>query len=286
MAARPYWSGQIRVSLVTLSVKLYSAVNRSSSLAMHMLHEPTGKRVHMQNVVEGVGPVPRSDIIKGYEFEKGRYVSMMPEELDELKLDSKKTIDIAQFVPSHAIPVLYYERPFFVMPEDELAEDAYVTIRDALVASKSVGLGQLTLSGRENLVSLKACSGGLILEVLRYEEEVRQATEFFSKVAKVKADEEKVELAGELIKKKLGAFDPGKFKDHYHEALHALIEAKIEHRKPDEPEAEAADDKVVDLMEALKRSLGSAKKPAAKAKKAPAKTPAKKAPAKRKGKAA
>ena len=165
------------------------------------------------------------------------------------------------------------------MPEDELAEDAYVTIRDALVASKCVGLGQLTLSGRENLVSLKACSGGLILEVLRYEGEVRQATEFFSKIAKVKADEEKVELAGELIKKKLGDFEPGKFKDHYHDALHALIEAKIEHRQPDAPEAEEPEGKVVDLMEALKRSLGSTKKPVAKA-------PAKKAPAKRKGKVA
>jgi len=269
MAGRPYWTGQIRVSLVTMPVRLYSAVNRAAQLQFHMIHEPTGKRVHHENIVKGIGPVPREEIIKGYEYEKGHYILLKPEEINQLKLESKKTVDIVQFVENSAIPVLYYERPFFVEPEDKLAEDAYITIREALQKSGMIGIGQLTIQGRENLVALRPCGGGLILEILRYEDEVKKAHSFFKDVEGKKADKEKVELAQELIKKKVAKFEPGKFSDHYETALKELIEAKAKHRKVktiEEPKHEA---KVVSLMDALKKSLGEKASTAGSKKKKP-----------------
>lgn len=257
MATRPYWTGQLRISLVTVPVQLFTATRSANRLTLHKIHEPTGKRVHYENVVEGVGAVKKDDIVRGYEYAKGEYVLLEPEEVESLRLESRKTVDIVQFVKSGEIPAIYFERPYYVLPENKLAEDAYVTLRDALDETGMVGLGQLTLHGAEQLVAIKACSGGILMETLRYEDEVREAAAFFEDVAGKTADKEMRALARELIAKKEAPFDPGRFRDHYAHALRELIDAKLEHRPvPEEREAEEAP--VIDFMAALRQSVEKA----------------------------
>ncbi|HHY48199.1 MAG TPA: Ku protein [Alphaproteobacteria bacterium] len=257
--SRPIWKGQLRLSLVTIPVELYTATKASARPAFNQIHAPTGKRVHYQKVVEGVGPVERSDIRKGYQYEKGEYVILEDEELDAVKLETRKTLELVQFVDEDEIPPLYFDDPYFVVPTDELAEDAFRVVRDALRQSKKLGLGQLAMRGQEYLVALRPCGKGMLLETLHYADEVRKPDTFFGEVAAARADPELLDVARALIEKKTARFDPGAFKDHYHEALRDLIERKkkLKGRKitaEEEPERPRGDN-VIDLMSALKRSL-------------------------------
>ena len=174
-AARPIWKGHIRLSLVSIPVELFTATKTSEKIAFRQIHEPTGKPIHYQKVVAGVGPVDTDEILKGFEYEKGRYVLMDEEDLDAVRLETKKTFDLAQFVGACDIPPLYFDKPYYVVPQDELAEDAYRVVRDALRKSEMVGLGQLAMRGKEYLAALKPCGKGLLLETLHYEEEIRKA---------------------------------------------------------------------------------------------------------------
>lgn len=253
---RPYWNGQIRVSLVSFGIELYSAVESSAKLSMHKIHEPTGKRVHYENVVEGAGPVSKDDIVKGFEYETGKYLLVSPDELENIQLESKKTIDIVQFVGLHEIPDLYIDKPYYVQPEKgETAEEAYRIVQQALCRKKKVGLGQMYRGGREYLVALKPCYDGLLLETLRYEDEVREARKFYDVLRNIQVDEDKLELAEMLIEKKTKPFDPSQFTDHYREALRELIEAKLEERAPKVAHEAVESKTVVNLMEALRRSV-------------------------------
>lgn len=259
---RPYWNGQIRVSLVAFGVELYSAVESSAKLRMHKIHAPTGKRVHYENVVEGKGPVSAEDIVKGFEYESGKYLLIQPEELEEIQLESKKTIDIVQFVDLHEIPDLYIDKPYYVQPEKgEIAEEAYRIIQQALCRQKKVGLGQMYRAGREYLVALKPCYDGLLLETLRYSDEVREAAKFYHTLKKSKIDEDKLELAEMLIGKKTKVFDPTRFTDHYREALRELVEAKLEKRAPQVAQEASLGNTVVNLMDALKKSVEQSGEP-------------------------
>lgn len=271
---RPYWTGQIRLSLVSFGVEIYSAVETGSNLRMHMIHEPTGKRVHYQNVVEGEGPIAKDEIVKGFEYESGKYLLLEPGDLEEIKLESRKTIDIVQFVGLHEIPDLFIERPYYVQPErGETSEEAYRIIQQALCRQKKVGIGQMYRGGREYLVALKPCYSGLLLETLRYEDEVREASKFYDVLSKSKVDEDKLELAETLIDKKTKPFDPSLFSDHYREALRELIDAKLEQRTPHVAQEEETDKTVVNLMDALRRSVEqSGKRGKAKTAKSKAKT--------------
>lgn len=286
---RPYWAGQIRLSLVSFGVELYSAVESGARLRMHKIHEPTGKRVHYQNVVTGKGPVSKDDIVRGFEYESGKYLLLDDEELEEVQLESKKTIDIVQFVGLHEIPDLYIDKPYFVQPEKgETSEEAYRIIQQALCKQKKVGLGQMYRNGREYLVAIKPCYDGLLLETLRYEDEVREASKFYDVLKKGKVDSDKLELAEVLIDKKSKPFDLSAFTDHYREALRELIEAKLEKRAPDVAEEVESPRTVVNLMDALKKSVEQSegkKKPAAK-KKTESKPKAKSKSKTKKGKAA
>lgn len=273
MALRPYWNGQIRLSLVSLPVNLYPALNRSRTIAMHEIYRPTGQRVHHQNVVDGE-PVEREDIIKGYEVEKGEYVLIEPDEIKALKIPSKETLEIVEFVPADAIDAVYYESPYFLTPKGKSAEDAFAVIREALRETKKVGIGQLAISGRERLCAIKPCGSGMILETLRYEDEIRESDPFFEDIGDVKVDKEQLSLAKELIKRKSAHFKPEKFHDHYREALRELIDSKIEHRAPREMVEERPTGKVVNLMDALRKSLREKNGPSS-ARKAPAKAKAK-----------
>lgn len=282
-ATRPIWKGQLRLSLVSIPVEVFTATKSNARPTFRQIHKPTGKPIHYEKVVDGIGPVERDDIKKGYEYGKGDYVLLEDDELNAVKLETKKTLELVQFVEEDEIPPLYFDAPYFVAPADELAEDAFRVVRDALRKSRKVGLGQLALRGKEYLVSIKPCGKGLLMETLHYEDELKTSDSFFSEIPAKSSDDELLEIATALIDKKTAAFDPKAFKDHYQAALRELIQRKLKSKGRrvtaiDDDEAGARDN-VIDLMSALKQSLAGGK-PAA------AKTPARKPAAKPKPAAA
>ncbi len=283
MAARPIWRGQIRLALVSIPVEIYSATKSGATIAFHQIHEPSGKRIKYEKVVPGIGPVDRDEIIKGYEVSKGEYVLLEPEEIESVKLESRRTLELAQFVDLGEIDAIYFDKPYFVVPADDLAEEAYIVLREALRRSHKVGVGQLAMRGQEYVVALKPCGRGLLLETLRYADEVNKASSYFREIGEDQPDADLLDLAATLIEKKTGKFDASEFHNRYVDALKALIAEKRKRKgelviqDPDDGKRPSGAN-VVDLMAALKKSLGegAAKKPAAK-KAAPAKkTPARK----------
>ncbi|MDQ8697451.1 Ku protein [Hyphomicrobium sp. LHD-15] len=256
-SARAYWKGFLRLSLVTIGVEIYNAVESKADISFRQIHKPSGKRVNYQKVVPGIGKIESGDIVKGYEVDKDTYVVLDPEEIDAVKLESKKTIDLVQFVDAKDIDYRYFERPYFIAPSDTLSGEGYVVIRDALRKTGKVGLAQVTISGREWLVAIAPLEDGLVMEMLRYAEELRQPSDFFDEVPTAKPDREMVDLAVQLIEKKASAFKPDKFEDHYATALKALIKDKLKGRKIVAHEDERPKGgNIVDLMEALKKSVG------------------------------
>ena len=282
MAARAYWQGQIRLALVSIPVQVFTATKSAARVSFNQIHKPSGKRVRYEKVVPGVGAVDPDDIVKGYEVEKGKYVLISEEEIEDVKLEAKHTIDLVQFVDEDDIDPMFFEKPYFVAPdEDEVAGEAYVVLRDALKETRKIGLGQLVARGQASVVALKAQGKGLIIETLRYADELQNPEQFFSTVPGAKPEKELLSLATELIQRKAKPFDPKVFKNQYDLALRELIDAKMEHRKPQDIEEPQLGAKVINLMEALKRSV---KTPAGKA---PTKAAAADAPAPtKKGKSA
>lgn len=277
-ATRPIWKGQLRLSLVSIPVEVFTATKSNARPTFRQIHEPTGKPIHYEKVVDGVGPVDRDDIKKGYEYGKGDYVLLEDDELDAVKLETRKTLELVQFVEEDEIPALYYDTPYFVAPTDELAEDAFRVVRDALRKAKKVGLGQLALRGKEYLVSIKPCGKGLLMETLHYEDELKKSDSFFSEIPAKSADAELLEVATALIEKKTSAFNPKAFKDHYQAALRELIQRKLKSkgRKVTDVEEPSRTSRgnVIDLMSALKKSLEGGKGTTTAEKKAPARKPA------------
>jgi len=288
MAARPYWKGQIRLALVSIPVEIYSATKSGATIAFNQIHEPTGKRIKYEKVVPGVGPVDVDEIVKGFQYAKDQYVLLDDEEIEGVKLESKKTLELTQFVEAEDIDEIYFEKPYYVVPADDLAEEAFIVLREALRRTGKVGLGQLAMRGREYVVSIKACGRGLVMETLRYADEVNKAASYFRDIADSDPDEDLLDLATTLIDKKTGKFDASDFHDRYVEALKELIERKKKGKTLNlddgKDEKAPSGSNVVDLMAALKKSIGDGggKAKAASAKKAPAKkTPTKKAPTKK-----
>ena len=288
MASRAVWKGQLRLSLVAIPVELHAATKTGARVSFRQIHGPSGKPVRYEKTVAGIGPVKSDDILKGYETGDGNYLLLEPDEIDAIKLDTKKTLELVQFVDQSEIPPLYYNKPYYVVPTDDLAEDAYRVVRDALRAEKKTALGQLTMRGREYLCAIRPCGDGLLLETLRYEDEIREAEPLFAAIEDAASDADLLAVATQLIRRKSSAFEADTFRDHYDQALRALIETKRKNRKT--PRAKAAEDddrpsggNVVDLMSALKESL---KKDGGKAKAKPAAKPASKPRAKPKSKSA
>ena len=287
MPARPSWRGQIKLALVSIPVEIYPATKAGKSIAFHQVHEPSGQRVRYEKVVPGIGPVNRDDILKGYEVDKGEYVLLDPEEIEKVKLESRKTLELTQFVELTDIDPIYYDKPYYVVPGDDLAEEAFVVLRDALRKTKRVGIGQLAMRGQEYVVSLKPCGRGMVLETLRYADEVNKAASYFREIGDTKPDPDLLEMAEMLIEKKASDFDASEFENRYIEALRKLIDEKmkkkgkriIQDRSSDEPPRGS---NVVDLMAALKRSIESGERSTPARKKATTRKPAaKKAPAKK-----
>lgn len=262
---RPYWTGQIRLNLVSIPVQLYTATQGGAKVSFRQIHQPSGKPIRYEKVAPGVGPVDPDEILKGYEVQKGSYVLLEQEEIDAVKLESKRTLALTQFVDQHEISVLYFDKPYYVVPADELAEEAFIVLREALRRTKKAGLGQLAMRGREYVVCLRPCDKGMVLETLRYADEVRKAEGFFGEIPDDAPDKDMLDLAETLIKKKTAPFDPEEFHDRYAEALHGLVEKKRKAKGArvledvEETETAAKGGNVIDLMAALKKSVAKEK---------------------------
>ena len=263
MAARAYWQGQIRLALVGIPVEMFTATKSGAKIRFYQIHDPSGKRIAYEKVVPGIGPVDRDDIIKGYEIAKGEYVLLEQEEIEAVKIESKRPLELVQFVDSCEIDPLYFDKPYYVAPQDELAEEAFVVLREALRKAKKVALGQLSVRGAEKLVAIKPCGKGLLLETLRYADEVRKGQAFFTDIDEAKPKKELLDLATTLIEQKSAPFDAGEFEDRYVDALRKLIEKKAKSKsnkaiiEDDGEESGASGANVIDLMAALKKSVGA-----------------------------
>lgn len=277
MAARPTWQGHLRLSLVTCPVALYTATQASGEVHFNLLHKDTHNRIRMIPTDPEKGPVERKDLVKGFEYEKDSYIVVTQDEIDAVRLESTRTIDIERFVDAADIDRLYWDNPYYLVPDGKLALDAFSVIRDAMGKTKKVALARLVMHQRERLLGIEPRGKGLIAWSLRSNQEVRDVGDYFDDIPAHKGDKEMVAIAEKIIEQKQGPFDPSKFNDRYEDALRDLIAEKKKGKgrtvKAEEPE----DTNVVDLMAALKKSLeakgGAAKAPA---KKAAAKAPAKK----------
>ena len=259
MAPRAFWTGHLRLSLVNIPVRLYPATTSERAIAFHQIHQPSGKRIRYQKVAPGVGPVENEEITKGYEYEKGKYVLIDQKEIDDLKLESKQTIELVRFVDEAAIDTRYFETPYYLMPDGDMADEAYVIVQKALKDTGKIGVGQFILRGRGNIVAIKPFGKGLMLEVLRHANEIRAAEPLFKEIDEVKVDKEALDLAKELIKRKTGKFEPEQFKDEYSEAVWELINAKLEDRAPEIVTELPGTAKVINIMDALKKSVQQGK---------------------------
>ncbi|MDB5450542.1 MAG: putative ATP-dependent ligase protein [Phenylobacterium sp.] len=291
MATRPTWQGYLRLSLVSCPVALYTATTRSGEVHFNMLHKDTHNRIKMIATDPETGPVDRSDIVKGYEIEKGRYVVVTDDEIKNVRLETTRTIDIERFVGEDEIDRLYWNDPYYLVPDGDMAVEAFTVIREAMEKAQRVALGRLVMHQRERLLALEPRDKGIVAYTLRNKREVRDPAEVFSLIPDVKPNPQMVDIAARIIEQQEGPFDPSQFTDRYEDALRSLIKEKEKGATVTAP-AEPKEAEVIDLMEALRRSLGQGggerRRPPAKtagartaAKKAPAKPTAKRAPAKK-----
>ena len=289
--ARPYWSGQITISLVSFSVKLFVATEAKSEIRFHQISRSTGERVKYQKVTasaaesqqasgEDAPPaaptVGKDEIVKGYEYQKGQYVTIEPSELANLRVPSKHSMEITQFVDEADVDPEFYEKPYFVVPENDSQVQAFTVVRQALKDTKKIALSKIAFGGREHIVAISPTQddeyGGMMAYTMRYAEELRDPKDYFRDIKKVEVDEDSLDLAKQLIKRKAAKFDPSKFVDGYEVAVKELVQAKIEHApipKDEEPAPQRG--KVISLMDALRKSIGEdAPEEATPAKKKPA----------------
>lgn len=286
---RPYWKGYLKLSLVSCAVALYNASSSSERVSFNTLNRKTGNRLK-QNLVDSVSgePVDTADRVKGYQFSKGQYVMVEDADLEALKLESTKTIELETFVPQSEIDEIYLDSPYYLAPDDKVAEEAFAVIRDAMMKKKMAGIGRVVLSRRERMLMLHPRGKGMMATTLRYPYEVRQDSEYFSDIHDVKLSDEMLDIAQEIIARKAGHFEPDKFNDRYEEALVEMLRAKQSGQVFTTPEA-AEPGNVVNIMDALRKSLqasggdaGAARRPRAASRKAADATPAKAKPKARK----
>ena len=272
--ARPYWSGTIQISLVSFGVKFFVATEAKSQIRFHQISRSTGERVRHQKVLESAidneggeqnddaqapATVGKDDIIKGYEYAKGQYVQIEPSEIANLRVPSKHSIAVEQFVDESEIDPAYFEKPYFVAPDGDTQTEAFAVVRRAMQQAGKVGIGKIAFAGREHVVALMANKDdsmpGLMAYTMRYAEELRAPAEYFASIPKVEIEEDQLDLAEQLIKKKTAKFDPKRYKDGYEIALKELVDAKVNNQPipQDEPAPKRA--KVINLMDALRSSL-------------------------------
>jgi DNA end-binding protein Ku len=263
MVGRPFWSGQLRISLVSFGIQLFPATNPAAEISFHQIERASGQRVRHLNVIDDDQPVDNSEIAKGYEYSKGKYLVIEPEEVKKLRLATKNTVDVSQFIEARELPFSLFEKPYFVVPDPKGPTEAFAVMRSAMAQTDKVAIGEIAFGGREHLIAIAASpdknARGLMGYTLRYAEELRDIKEYFSKIEEPTIDKQQLALANELIRAQSAPFRLERFKDDYEAALRGLIEAK--RKKVALPEEERPErPKVVSLMDALRRSVGESKR--------------------------
>ncbi len=257
LSARPVWQGHLRLSLVSCPVALYKATSRANDISFHLLNPETNNRIRMIPTDPENGPVNRSDLVRGYEIEKNRYVILTDEDLDSVKLETTHTLDIERFVDASNIDRLFWDNPYVLLPTDDVAANAYAVIREAMVESNRIALGRVVMHTRERLMAIEPRDKGLLTYSLRMRDEVVNIAKALESVPAARPHPQMVEIAGRIIEQLEGAFDPSAFRNRYEEALRDLIESKEKGQKPAVVAPPASPSNVIDLMAALKKSLGA-----------------------------
>jgi DNA end-binding protein Ku len=271
MAPRAYWKGYLKLSLVSCPVALFPATSEREKISFHQLNKNTGNRIKYRKVDAETGDeVESSDIIKGYQVGKGEYLQLEPEELEAIAIESKRTIEIDEFVPRKEIDELYQNNPYYIVPDGEVGEQAFAVIREAIRQEGMVAIGKVVFTSREHIIALEARGKGMMGMTLRYPYEVRKEDEYFDDIADEKIPKDMLELASHIVASKAGHFKPEKFEDQYEDALKELLKKKQSGQKIEAPK-DREPSKVVNLMDALRRSVeterggGDRRKPAARA---------------------
>jgi DNA end-binding protein Ku len=286
MAPRSTWKGHLKLSLVSCPVRVFNAVSGSEKVAFNLLHKDTHNRVQMKPHDPELGAVERNDLVKGYQYEKDRYVVFSEEDFDKVQIESSKAIVIEKFVDAEDVDPIYFDSPYYVAPDGAVAEETFRVIQQAMRKENKVALSRVVLSNRERLIALMCRDNGFAMMTLRSANEVRDAKDYFTDIKDEEAEPEMLELAERLIEQKSGRFDPSEFRDRYQEAVIEMVKAKVKGQEPVLAKAPERG-KVINLMDALKRSLEEAK-PAAESKprKAAAQAPAAQQKRKRQAKSA
>ena len=254
MAPRASWTGFLRLSLVTIPVRLYNAVTSTSRVSLNQLHKNCNLRLRQQMVCPEHGAVGKNEIVKGYQFEKDKYVVIDNADLQKIKLETTKTIELIQFVDANELDLVYLNTPYYVTPEGPVAEESFRIVREAMREANKVGIGQVVMLNREQVIALRVQENGFTLNTLHYAEEVRNAQTYFGEIKNGSVDKSQLSLARQLVNNLTLPFDPGKFVDHYQNALLEIVKAKIEGSEPVLVQ-KAEHGKVINLMDALKQSL-------------------------------
>ncbi len=255
LGRRPVWQGHLRLSLVSCPVAIYNATSRTSDISFHLLNPETNNRIRMIPTDPDTGPVERRDLVKGYEIEKDRYVIITNEELQSVRLETTQTLDIERFVDAGEIDRLYWNDPYYLVPSEKSGAEAFAVIRDAMKDTGRIALGRVVMHTRERLMAVEPRGKGLLAYTLRMSNEVVSADQAFDDIPNVKTDKRMIDIAEKIIEQMEGPFEPEEFKDRYEAALRDLIRRKERGEKPvTAPPPE--DTNVIDLMEALKKSLG------------------------------
>jgi DNA end-binding protein Ku len=255
MAPRAYWKGYLKLSLVSCPIALFPATSEREKISFHQINKNTGHRIKYRKVdAESGDEVESTDIIKGYEVGKGDYIELDPEELEAVAIESKRVIDIDQFVPRDEIDELYLNSPYYIAPDGEVGQQAFAVIRDAIRKEGMVAIGKVVFTSREHIIALEARGKGMLGITLRYPYEVRNEADYFDDIPDEKIPEDMLELASHIVKTKEGHFDPSKLDDRYEDALKDLIKKKQEGKSIERPERREPA-KVINLMDALRRSV-------------------------------
>src|SRR3954471_10878801 len=282
MAPRPTWKGYLKLSLVSCSVAMYTATSTSSRIRLNIINRETGNRIRNQAIDSETGDVVESEEkVKGYETDSGKYVLLEEDELDEVALESTHTIDIESFVPREEVDEIYLDESFYVVPNDEVAYEAFAVIREAMKKKGMVGLGRVVTHRRERLLMLQSRGDGIVATALRYNNEVRDEHQYFDEIPKVKIPSDMIQLAEHILESKRGHFDPSEFEDRYEDALRDLIKAKKAGKAPPSTPSPRPSN-VINLMDALRRSVKGDKDGAAAGAKGSRRTTAKKSAARKK----
>ncbi len=255
MPQRPAWKGNLRLSLVSCPIALYSATSARARLSFNLLHKDTHNRINMKPVDPELGLVERSDLVKGYQYEKGEYVIVEQEDFDKAEIESSHNLVIERFVDAGEFDPLYLDSPYYVTPDGDAAEETFSVIREAMRQQKKVALSRVVLSSREHLIAIAPRGKGFLTTTLRTAEEVRKESEYFDDIPETKPEKEMLDLAVQLIRQKAGKFQPEKFVDRYEQALKEIIESKVAGKEPKISAPPPERGKVIDLMAALKRSV-------------------------------